>query len=71
VTLPGHVLFPGYVVRVVEQTPTGVVVRNFGEGMGYLQEGGNLLKDTVAEWINGVWVSQTQGLIDALPCCKN
>jgi RHS repeat-associated protein len=70
VTLPGHVLFPGYVVRVVEQTPGGITARNFGEGLGYLQEGGNPVKDSIAERINNVWIGQTQGLIDSLPCCR-
>jgi hypothetical protein len=63
VTLPGHPLFPGYVVRTVKSTGGGAVVDNYGEGTGSLQKPGG----TFAKGINGVWNGQTQDLIDKLP----
>lgn len=63
VTMPGHPLFPGYVIRTVN----GGMVSNYGEGAGILQ--GPLSQELgVAGQINGVWNGQTQGIIDECGC---
>jgi hypothetical protein len=65
VTLPGHPLFPGYVVRTV----SGGQVNNYGEGTGSLQ-GPFSAKIGLAGKINGVWTGQTQGIINSCTCKK-
>ncbi|HNP65890.1 MAG TPA: hypothetical protein PKH39_18310 [Woeseiaceae bacterium] len=60
VTLPGHPLHPGYVVRTIN----GSQVNNYGEGTGFLQGP----YSPVAGQINGVWNNQTQGIIDNCGC---
>lgn len=60
VTLPGHPLHPGYVVRTIN----GSQVNNYGEGTGFLQGP----YSPVADQINGVWNNQTQGIIDRCGC---
>jgi RHS repeat-associated protein len=60
VTQPGHALFPGVVVRQVQRTDTGTIIRNEGEGTGALQAPGSPFADT----INGVWRSQSQQIIN-------
>jgi hypothetical protein len=37
VTLPGHPLYPGYVVRYVTPSGDGSTIQTEGEGLGYLQ----------------------------------
>jgi hypothetical protein len=54
VTLPGHPLFPGYVVRSIQ----GSNVSNYGEGNGWLQGSWSPLAGS----INGVWNGQTTGI---------
>ena len=63
VTLPGHPLGSGYVAREVYQTPQGAVVHNHGEGVGLAQSKYNPKPD----WINDVWIGQTQRIISGLP----
>jgi hypothetical protein len=58
VTLPGHPLFPGYVIRTVN----GGTVNNYGEGTGALQ-GPLSAAIGLAGQINGVWTGQTQGIV--------
>ena len=65
VTLPGHPLFPGYVVRYID----GSQVMNYGEGEGALQ--GQLSQAIgLADQINGVWNGQTNGIINQCKCRK-
>jgi hypothetical protein len=55
VTLPGHPLHPGIVVREVTKGPfNSSTISNYGEGNGKLQQPGNIL----APFINGVWQTQ-------------
>jgi RHS repeat-associated protein len=65
VTQPGHTLFPGYVARVVSNTSSGVMVNNYGEGLGAFQSP----YSPVAGLINSAWVNQSQGLIDRASKC--
>ncbi|MEF3062984.1 RHS repeat domain-containing protein [Ralstonia solanacearum] len=63
VTLPGHSLFPGYVLRTIN----GDQVNNYGEGAGALQ--GPISQALgIAGQINGVWNGQTQGIIGSCGC---
>ncbi len=56
VTLPGHPLGNGIVVRDTVANANGTsTIRNFGEGNGRLQAPGSI----VAPAINGVWKGQT------------
>lgn len=66
VTLPGHTLFPGYVMRNINSGQ----VNNFGEGLGYLQ-GEVSQRIGLAGQINGVWNDQTQGIINSCGCQKH
>lgn len=63
VTMPGHPLFPGYVVRV--NNPDGTM-NNFGEGTGPLQAGYSPL----ARPINNVWQGLSDDAINACSCRK-
>jgi RHS repeat-associated protein len=65
VTMPGHPLFPGYVVRGVR----GGQVINYGEGTGRLQ-GSLSQRMGLAGQINGVWNSQTQGIVNGCSCAR-
>lgn len=66
VTLPGHPLFPGYVARVVVPTPSGNIVNNFGEGLGWKQNPNfSLINDPL---INNVWYQLTDDAIKACSC---
>ena len=55
VTLPEHPLFPGVVVREVDQTSTGTVINNFGEGTSALQSPSTFVGQEFGPDINGVW----------------
>jgi RHS repeat-associated protein len=63
VTQPGHILFPGYVVRVITPgSAGGLTVDNYGEGWALDQ----------SNWLLGggfslIWYVQTYGLIKQLP----
>ena len=66
VTLPGHPLFPGYVLRTIN----GSQVVNYGEGAGFLQ--GPLSRALgIAGEINGVWNGQTSGIMQKCGCQSN
>jgi RHS repeat-associated protein len=66
VTLPGHPLFPGYVLRTIN----GSQVVNYGEGAGALQ--GPLSQALgIAGQINGVWNGQTTGIVKNCGCHGN
>jgi RHS repeat-associated protein len=58
VTLPGHPLFPGVVVREVDQGSAGTVINNFGEGTSALQSPSTLEGRELGLGINGVWTGQ-------------
>jgi len=61
VTMPGHPLHPGYVMRGVVTDGSGsMTVHNAGEGRGILQNP----MSPVAGAINGVWTDQTQDILD-------
>jgi RHS repeat-associated protein len=59
VTLPGHPLFPGIVVRQVDQTSNGTVINNYGEGTSALQSPSTFEGKEFGPDINGVWTGQT------------
>ncbi len=64
VTMPGHPLFPGYVYRqTVRDSAGNITVHNYGEGTGWLQGPSSPFGGA----INGVWLDQTQSIIDANP----
>lgn len=58
VTLPGHPLFPGIVVRQVDQTSNGTVINNYGEGTSALQSPSTFEGKEFGPDINGVWTGQ-------------
>ncbi|MFZ3217753.1 MAG: RHS repeat-associated core domain-containing protein, partial [Candidatus Acidiferrales bacterium] len=58
VTLPGHQLFPGIVVRQVDQTSNGTVINNYGEGTSTWQSPNTFLGKEFGSDINGVWADQ-------------
>jgi len=58
VTLPGHQLFPGIVVRQVDQTSNGTVINNYGEGTSTWQSPNTFLGKEFGSDINGVWAGQ-------------
>jgi RHS repeat-associated protein len=58
VTLPGHQLFPGIVVRQVDQTTNGTVINNYGEGTSTWQSPNTFLGKEFGSDINGVWAGQ-------------
>lgn len=53
-------MYPGYVVRYVEQTTSGAVVYNVGEGSSPLQSQDSPLTNM----INDNWVDQTETIIN-------
>jgi len=63
VTQPGHILFPGYVVRVITPgSAGGLTVDNYGEGWALDQSNWRL-----GGGFNLIWYIQTYGLIKQLP----
>jgi RHS repeat-associated protein len=62
VTLPGHQLFPGVVVRQVDQTSNGTVINNYGEGTSTWQSPNTFLGKEFGSNINGVWAGQVPPL---------
>lgn len=66
VTLPGHPLFPGYVVRYVEVTPSGeTIIHNAGEGYGRLQDSSDVLGRFTSSTINSVWAAPSEAILNA------
>ncbi len=65
VTLPGHPLFPGYVARNVVEDGRSVVINNFGEGSGWLQNDLVPLNDTL---INDEFYTQSDKAAAACGC---
>jgi len=64
VTLPGHPLFPGLVVRDTVRDGAGhIAVHNIGEGTSPLQS----RFSPFARTIDNVWIQQTQSIIDSVP----
>jgi hypothetical protein len=55
VTLPGHPLFPGIVVREVESLRGGTIVHNFGEGTSELQSPDTERGKIIGPLINSIW----------------
>ena len=66
VTQPGHGLFPGYVARGVEDTPTGSIMHNYGEGLGLLQSPSS--PEYIRNAINGGWAGLSDDIIKAAKC---
>jgi RHS repeat-associated protein len=65
VTEPNHPLWPGYVVRTITSNSNGgIMVHNYGEGLGVLQSFGPLSD----YFINDAWIGQTQGLMNSCGC---
>jgi hypothetical protein len=63
VTLSGHPLDPGYVVRYATTNLDGqTALNNEGEGTGFLQSPSSPLSG----YINNQWQSQSQGIINSL-----
>ncbi len=58
VTLPEHQLFPGIVVREVDQKSNGTVINNYGEGTSTWQSPNTFLGREFGADINGVWSGQ-------------
>jgi RHS repeat-associated protein len=59
VTLPGHQLFPGIVVREVDSTASGTILNNYGEGTSSLQSPSTTEGKDVGPYINGIWNYET------------
>ncbi len=68
VTLPGHPLFPGIVVRDVSPNSDGTsTINNYGEGNGALQKPGGRF----ANRINGVWKGEVpRAPVDPSNICR-
>lgn len=66
VTMPGHPLFPGIVMRMVTQGNGSLTVHNVGEGLGVLQSPA-LGWTGIPNDINSQWISQTIGIINNNP----
>ena len=62
VTLPGHSLYPGVVVRYVSGNAGSYVINNVGVGAGAKQSdyAPQILKDS----INNVWIQQSKDIIN-------
>jgi RHS repeat-associated protein len=58
VTLPGHPLFPGVVVREVDLTAEGTMINNYGEGTSALQTPSTFIGKELGPDINGIWTGQ-------------
>jgi hypothetical protein len=58
VTLPGHPLFPGVVVRQTDKTAEGTVINNFGEGTSALQSPNTFEGRELGPDINVIWTGQ-------------
>lgn len=67
VTLPGHPLFPGIVVRQVGQTSNGTVINNYGEGTSALQSPTTFEGREFGPDINGVWTGQVPSSSQEVP----
>lgn len=65
VTLPGHPLFPGWVVRY----QTDGIMHNFGEGTGFLQDQSSPWRRDMADsLINSTWYKRMAEAIEACKC---
>lgn len=52
VTLPGHPLFPGYVVRYVTSSGDGSTIQTEGEGLAWPQDPGGVVPEAIRNYIN-------------------
>jgi hypothetical protein len=65
VTMSGHGLQPGIVVRYVTDSPRGTTIQNEGSGLGFLQApDGWPAAHGISDWINNVWGPQSRAIIE-------